>query len=274
MALTSLSPAKINLFLHVIGKREDGYHNLQSVFVKLKDLSDHLTIEPNEEVICFTPGYEIEDNIVTKIALALKERYQIKQGAKITIHKNVPIGGGLGGGSSNAATALYLLCELWKIKMDQKELINFSAKFGADIPFFIDPSTIAFVEGIGEIITPVKLNKDFIIVLVNPRIGVNTKQAFQQGFKAFSKDVSLNDTPSLLKLIYKSRNDLEANAIVQQPIIKEVLDTISKQAGCKIARMSGSGSTCFGLFENNEDAENALKLLAKKWWVHLENLKL
>ncbi len=274
MALTALSPAKINLFLHVVGKRENGYHNLQSVFVKLAELNDHITVEPWEQIECYVPGFEIPANIVLKVAHALKEKYRIQQGVKITIDKKIPIGGGLGGGSSNAATTLKLLCELWQIDCGLKELLDFGVKFGADIPFFIHQSEVALVEGIGEVITPIALNKEIHLVLVNPGVPVNTQSAYLKGFKEYSPEYRDLNNDALIKLIYNGKNDLELNGISQQPIIQKVLNKLSNQQGCIVARMSGSGSTCFGIFENALLAEKACAVLANKWWTHSENIKL
>jgi len=274
MALTALSPAKINLFLHVVGKRENGYHNLQSVFVKLAGLYDQISIEPSNRIECFVPGIEITDNIVLKIAHALKEKYHIAQGARITIDKKIPIGGGLGGGSSNAATAIKLLCKLWQIDLGLQELLDFGVKFGADIPFFINPARVALVEGIGEIITSLTLNKEIHLVLVNPGVPVNTQAAYVKGFREYSQTFQQLDNNAFIELIYKGKNDLEPNGISQQPVIEEVLKGLYSQNGCKVARMSGSGSTCFGIFENLHQAEKANAVLAKKWWTHSETIML
>ena len=270
MVLTALSPAKINLFLHVAGKRENGYHNLQSVFVKLAGLYDKITVEPCKQIECFVPGIKIPDNIVLKVAQGLKEKYRIQQGVKITIDKSIPIGGGLGGGSSNAATTIKLLCELWQIDCSLKELLDFAVKFGADIPFFINPNEVALVEGIGEIITPISLNKEIHLVLVNPGVPVNTQTAFMKGFKKYSQEYRNLNNNDLIELIYSGKNDLEPNGIAQQPIIAEILQELASQEGCKVARMSGSGSTCFGIFENIDQAVEARTKLAKKWWTHYE----
>lgn len=274
MVLTALSPAKINLFLHVVGKRENGYHNLQSVFVKLSELHDQINIEAHDRLECCVLGAEISDNIVLKVAHALKEKYRIPLGAKITLDKKIPIGGGLGGGSSNAAITLKLLCELWQIDCSLKELLDFGVKFGADIPFFINPSEVALVEGIGEIITPVKLNEEIHLVLVNPRVSVNTQTAYVRGFKEYSPEFKHLGKHTLIELIHKGKNDLEPNGIAQQPVITEVLQDLTNQNGCKVARMSGSGSTCFGIFENIHQAEKARVVLAKKWWTHCETITL
>lgn len=266
------SPAKVNLFLHIVGKRANGYHNLESFFVPLENLYDVVELYPHEKVICECNPI-IEDNIVLKIINDLRQKFNINNGAYFKIAKNIPLASGLGGSSTNAATAIMMLNEFWKLNMDTYEMREFGCKFGADIPFFIRPSP-AFVEGIGEIITPSKLNRQFHILLVKPEAEVLSSATYKMGFKKFTQKLNLISSDNLIKQILQGHNDLENNAIRITPVISEVLSHIKYQPGCMVTRMSGSGSTCFGLFESSVTALKAQETLSKSFWTHYETINL
>lgn len=264
------SPAKINLFLNIVGQREDGYHWLESLFVPLPGLYDQITVEPACDLSCEMTT-TISDNIVLKVAQRLREKYSVEAGAKITIKKRIPIAAGLGGGSSNAATVLKLLCELWNIKLGTQEAIDFAVLIGADVPFFLQPQP-AFVQGIGEIITPVRLEQKLYVLLVNPRIKLDTGAVFRKGFPIFSEKIDGEDIGILEDNIFLGKNDVQVNAISLVPEIQNVLDKLKLLKGCKVARMSGAGATCFGLFKNAECAQKAMESLPRGWWCHYEML--
>ncbi len=271
------SPAKINLFLHVVGKRQDGFHLLESLFAPLH-LSDTIVVSEYDDVSCTVDGADIEDNIVIKAANLLKTDFRIKIGCKIHIAKNIPIGAGLGGGSSNAATVLKMLNELWKLNLTYNQLEKYAIKLGADVPFFIGCKT-AFLEGIGEKITPMTLGVELPILLINPNLHVSTKEVFQRGFSEFSIScrglTTISSLESNLKcLITEGHNDLYDNACEIAPQIKDVIKFLKNQKGVKIARMSGAGSTCFGVFENIKSLHNVQNQVPKNWWSHADLLAL
>lgn len=265
------SAAKINLFLHIVGKRPNGYHNLQSICVKLNKLFDTIEILESSMVECHMLGLQQEKNIVYKVAIALREKFAVKAGAKIEICKKIPLGAGLGGGSSNAGTALQMLKRFWKLNISDFDLAMFAANYGADIPFFVYPYNQAIVEGIGELITPCKLNKKLYVLLVNPGIHVDTASIFKKGFLTFAPETQFQNQ-DLWQLTMKSYNDLESNAQLMHSEIADLLAAIQEMQGCILSRMSGSGSTCFGFFEIKNDLLNAAKYFAKTWWVHYEEI--
>lgn len=264
------SLAKINLFLHVVGKRQDGYHLLESLFAPLH-LSDTIVISESDDVSCTVDGADIEDNIVIKAANLLKSDFGIKVGCKIHIAKNIPIGAGLGGGSSNAATVLKMLNALWKLNLTQEQLEKYALKLGADVPFFIGCRP-AFLEGVGEKITSVNLGIELPILLINPNVHVSTKEVFQKGFSEFTPNLEAKADQK--KLIFTGHNDLYANACLIAPEIKDVIDFLQKQSGIKVARMSGAGSTCFGIFEKSTDVSKARSNIKHNWWSHTDLLAL
>ncbi len=183
MTISRKASAKLNLFLHIIGRRNDSYHLLQSLFVKLS-LSDTIQVESSDKLSCdviynFSLNQKIiEDNIVLKAAQKLLAYINIQgraifhYGAHITIYKNIPIASGLGGGSSNAAATLQLLNEFWNLKLNEEALMNIALNIGADVPFCLSESKCSFIEGIGEKLKPFELNKKLYLVLVNPNFSI------------------------------------------------------------------------------------------------------
>lgn len=264
------SPAKINLFLHVVGRRQDGYHLLESLFAPLQ-LSDTIGISSSDEVSCTVDGAEIGDNIVIKAANLLKSELEVEAGCQIHIAKNIPIGAGLGGGSSNAATVLKMLNAFWQLGLSQLQLEKYAIKLGADVPFFIGCKS-AFLEGVGEKITPVTLGIELPILLINPNIHVSTKEVFQKGFAKFTPELAQN--ADMRKLVFEGHNDLYENACAISPEISKVIDFLQKQSGTKVAKMSGAGSTCFGIFESIEDVYKARKAINHNWWNCIDLLRL
>jgi len=264
------SPAKINLFLHVVGRREDGFHLLESLFAPLQ-LADTITITESEVISCTVDGAEITDNIVVKAAELLRNDFGISEGCKIHITKKIPIGAGLGGGSSNAATVLKMLNDFWALELSQEQLEGYAIKLGADVPFFIRCKP-AFLQGIGEKITPVKLGIELPILLINPNIHVSTKEVFQKGFSKYTPELDQN--ADMQKLVFEGHNDLYENACAIAPEVSEVIEFLQKQPGIKFARMSGAGSTCFGVFDRTESVYNAQKQVPKNWWSYVDKVRL
>lgn len=263
------SPAKINLFLNVVGRREDGYHNLESLFAPI-DLNDKVTIHSANELSCTVDNATIDNNIALKAAHLLKEKYGVAKGCKIHIEKHIPLGAGLGGGSSNAATTLKLLSNLWELNLPNEELKKIAIQLGADVPFFLDPKP-SFITGIGENIIHVNLALELPILIVMPDIHSVTADVFKKGFENYSAPIDRNN---LTSEIFNGRNDTYQNALNYEPEISQTLDWLNERANLKVARMSGTGSTCFGIFRTLTDAKAAQKLIPTNWKSHSELLAL
>jgi 4-diphosphocytidyl-2-C-methyl-D-erythritol kinase len=262
------SPAKLNLFLHIIGRRSDGYHLLQSVF-QLIDWCDIVTLKliPQNEVrrIDPIPGLAPEQDLVVRAANLLKDFCRIQTGVEISLQKNIPIGAGLGGGSSDAATTLIGLNALWDLKLDQQTLISLGLKLGADVPFFIFGKN-AFVEGIGEQIQEVALEtQDFLVIF--PNQGIATASIFQD--PELTRDhAPITIDGFLASPQLKQSNDCQAVAVRICPEVKQALDWISQAVPGSEPRMSGSGSSVFAVLDPKTDSaklQNLLQTLPKGW---------
>lgn len=267
MILKANSPAKINLFLHIVGKRNDGYHLIESLFTPVNELFDEVEVWQSEQLITEYENGVISGDIILKTATLIQSKFNIQNGAHFKIKKNIPISAGLGGGSSNAATAIKLLNELWELNLDKYQMINIGRQIGADVPFFIE-NKLAFVEGIGEKITPINLDKSYYLLLINPNIECSTKQIFDLGFDKFDKNIMYKEIAD----IKKHHNSLAKNACSTHFEIKEVLDFLNNQNGIYFSRMSGSGATCFALFENDESLHNTKNSIPKSWWSFSQQL--
>ena len=267
--------AKVNLFLNIIGQRPNGYHDMQSYFLKL-NLADELYIQPSDKIDCSVEGkIIIGENIVLKTIHYFSRICNISKGISVHIKKNIPIAAGLGGGSSNAAAVLKLLPKLWNVKgISEKQLKDIAIKIGADVPFFLKNQN-AFVEGIGDILTPLTLGWNFFIILINPEIEILTKNAYKSIIKGnFSKKIEANSN-AITNEIFYGKNDLEQYAKEKYPIRKQLIEEIKDQENCIISRMSGSGSTCFGIFEKKKDVINAVNNLSElypNFWIHYEKV--
>ncbi|RJP62292.1 MAG: 4-(cytidine 5'-diphospho)-2-C-methyl-D-erythritol kinase, partial [Candidatus Auribacter fodinae] len=179
-----LSPAKLNIFLEVLQKRADGYHDIDSVFVKV-NLCDSIDMELiNDEVIMVSTDHpsvpDGPDNIVYKSVIALKKYFNRNEGVRISIKKVIPVGGGMGGGSSNAAAVIKGLCKLWGYDYSSPDVMGIAARIGADVPFFLSGHTIAVCKGIGEIITPVASDLSLTFVVVNPNVMISTGDIYRK----------------------------------------------------------------------------------------------
>jgi len=267
MIFKSLCPAKINLFLKLTGKRPSGYHELESLFAFL-DLSDVLEVKKSTEFNLkidgeFAKFVDEKNNLFTKILDFFASEFHISKNISIHITKNIPVGAGLGGGSSNAAFFMKALNEIFSLQLSKEKLQEISLNFGSDIAFFFEGQT-AIVKGRGEFITPFSKFSPFEILLINPKINLSTKQVFEKFDRKFSAELPLaellkKDVFELINL----PNDLEKPAISAAPIIQEIIDEL-KNAGAKIAKMSGSGATCFAIFEDKK-IDEAEKNLTKKF---------
>ena len=263
------SPCKINLFLDIKSKREDGYHLIESLFHTI-DLFDIIKIEESKEFKISTSGkYKLndsEDNIVSKIFYHFKNKNGLKKNYKINIEKNIPTGAGLGGGSSNAATMIKFFLEELNIKPDNRLIESFS-KFGADIPFFIKGG-LSWVSGIGEKIESFDFTLPYKIILIFPNINVSTKLAYS---KFTENDFNKSDIFYIKNLLENKSdkeinfNDLyshtynifEKNVFNLEPKIKEYKEKAENEIKRKIC-MSGSGSSLFALYNQNDKDENTI----------------
>ncbi len=277
-SVRAFAPAKINLFLHVGEKRGDGYHGLQSLVV-FADVGDELTFRPSDTLSLniegpfageLSPG---GDNLVLKAARRLAEIAGISSGAEIVLTKNLPVASGIGGGSADAGAALRGLVHLWRRHPDSLKLIACAEAIGSDVPVCL-VSAPSWMEGRGEIVTPAGIVPQFPMVLVNPGMPVATADVFRaletKSGVRMEKPRTLRDGNSLLQLLAATANDLEVPARAIQPAIDEVLKALAAQSGVLMARMSGSGATCFALFESDAASQAAAENIAMQrpeWWV-------
>jgi len=267
-SLTLRSPAKLNLFLHIVGQRSDGYHLLQSVF-QLIDWVDtiHLKRIPENEVrrINPIPGVAPEQDLVVRAANLLKDFCKVDLGVEIDLKKEIPMGAGLGGGSSDAASTLIGLNTLWNLGLDKKTLSALGLKLGADVPFFIFGQN-AFVEGIGEQIQEVSLeNRDFLVIF--PNRAIPTVSIFQD--PELTRDhAQITIDGFIASPLSNQINDCQAVAVRICPEVKQALDWISQALPGSTPRMSGSGSSVFAVLDHKTDSaklENLLQNLPTGW---------
>ena len=278
-AITMPAPAKINLYLHVTGKRDDGYHLLDGL-VAFAGVHDIITIAAANQLKLINQGPFGEglpttaDNLVIRAAEQLQDLTGIMDGAQITLTKNLPIASGIGGGSADAAAAIKGLVRHWGIHPGHYDLSGLALGLGADVPICLYGQA-AFMGGIGEQIEPVYALPEAPMVLVNPGVGVSTPTIFKVRKAGFSLAHRFDNTPSsfdeLIELLTDNRgNDLMEPAIQTEPIIGDVLKQIELTRGCQLARMSGSGATCFGFYNTQIEADMAasdIKNTHPEWWV-------
>lgn len=272
--------AKINLTLRILGRRADGYHELTSL-VAFARIGDRLSAEEAEELSLgvtgpFAKGLEGEtDNLVLRAARGLRDLTGTKQGARLTLEKHLPVASGIGGGSADAAATLRALMRLWRVTPEKDALMILAASLGADVPVCL-ASGSALMWGIGEKVSRLKL-PPFWLVLANPRFALRTSAVFRE-LDAGMLDRPPADPPlpafphldNLVRWAVAEGNDLEAPAIKIASRIGEVRAAIAGTADCLLARMSGSGATCFGVYPSEEaaaEAEYALKAAHPGWWV-------
>ena len=259
------SPAKINLFLHVISKRDDGYHNLQTIF-QLLDFGDELrfNIRSDGDIVRIYGNENIpqEQDLIIQSAYKLKARFSCSFGVDIGVKKNIPTGGGLGGGSSNAATTLIALNNLWDLKLSKKELLTIGKELGADVPVFIDGRS-SWAEGVGEILSPLKLPEYYYLV-VSIKKQISTAEIFKHKALTMSP---LQRKISDFSLVSKPHNDcLDAAIELESEIMDALIYLNSTKCHLDQARMTGTGSCVFVAFENESDALIAKEELPSKWF--------
>ncbi|WP_375753118.1 4-(cytidine 5'-diphospho)-2-C-methyl-D-erythritol kinase [Vibrio sp. HN007] len=244
------SPAKLNLFLYITGRRDNGYHDLQTLFQFL-DYGDELTIKATDQPeIVITPeiqGLAVEDNLIWKAAKALQEKAGCSFGAKIDLKKILPMGGGIGGGSSNAATALVALNYLWQTNLSEDELADIGLKLGADVPVFVR-GFAAFAEGVGEKLERVSPEEKWYLV-VRPDVSISTAEIF--GHPDLTRNTPKRSSTELLTGSYV--NDCEKIVRLTYPEVDKQLSWLLQYAP---SRLTGTGSCVFAEFLSEKDAKN------------------
>jgi 4-diphosphocytidyl-2-C-methyl-D-erythritol kinase len=253
------APAKLNLFLHVVGRRADGYHLLQSAFV-LIDAADRLRFAVRGDGairrVNDLPGVPEEADLVVRAARLLKAETGVSSGADIEVDKRLPLGGGMGGGSSDAATTLVVLNRLWNTGLDRPALRALGARLGADVPFFIFGRD-AWVEGVGEVLVPLELAPAWYLVLV-PRVAVPTREIFAAPELTRNTEALKMEDFSAQGGERRFRNDLEAVVATRYPPVREHLEWLCRHGN---GRLTGSGACVFARYGDRASAERVLALL-------------
>jgi len=274
--LTLQAQAKINWFLLILGRREDGFHDIQTLMQRVT-LADTLTFEASDRIELISSMHiPAEENLVWRAASLLKEHASVKDGARITLEKTIPSSAGLGGGSSDAATTLKGLNKLWNIGLSDKTLMALAARLGSDVPFFIG-SPAAEATGRGEIVSPVEIKRSWSLLIAKPDFGVSTPWAYQHAKERtaelidtqwFARTLDAGDFTSLEDMMV---NHLEPPVIEAHPEVWELVDRM-RDLGARASAMSGSGTAVYGVFDMHEEAERAMLLMAPYWCVAVETV--
>jgi 4-diphosphocytidyl-2-C-methyl-D-erythritol kinase len=275
---TEFAPAKINLYLHVTGRREDGYHFLDSL-VAFVDVGDDLAFAEADTITLSVQGPfaggagPVEDNLVLRAARRLREAAGVTRGACITLRKNLPVAAGLGGGSSDAAATLRGLTRLWGIAPGAVDLIGIARSLGQDVPVCLTRAP-AFFRGIGDSFDPAGDVPRMGVLLVNPGEPVATPDAFRRRRGPFSREnrppAGRGDAAAFVAELVRRGNDLTEAACEVAPGTRTVLAAMAGAENCRLARMSGTGATCFGLFDDMPAARAAADRIRREhpgWWI-------
>ncbi|MEQ9491657.1 MAG: 4-(cytidine 5'-diphospho)-2-C-methyl-D-erythritol kinase [Alphaproteobacteria bacterium] len=281
---TVLAPIKLNLYLHITARRESGYHEVDTLIV-FTDFGDNVRVEPSDRLEIAVEGPFADDlpeaqadNLVLKALDRMRREVGVEAGARVTLIKNIPVAAGVGGGSSDAATAMAAAAKMWNLpKSAMTPMLKVAAKVGADLPacLFRKP---CFARGYGEVLDEAPQMATMGVLLVNPGIKVSTPAVFERrrgGFSPFMADSSaqLRTIPALLEFLKERENDLTEAAISLCSPIEDILWTFDDIKDCRLARMSGSGATCFGLFDTVEAAEAAAASFTNpNWWARAAKL--
>lgn len=283
-SLSVFAPAKVNLYLHLTGKRPDGYHLLDSL-ISFADIGDTVTLEQAEQFSFHIDGpfakrfsdserapYLNSDNLVIKAARGLSQVVNRSLNVKITLTKNLPLAAGIGGGSSDAAAVLWGLQKLWNLPHNAEYMPPLMVSLGADVPVCFECSPTV-IRGIGDELFPAPPMPDIPVVLVNPLVSCATADIFLRHSGKYQSCRTLPESfdtfHDLIDTLSQYENDLYAPAKELIPEIENVITALRTQKNCALARMSGSGATCFGLFETYTDAKNAQDQIANEypdWW--------
>lgn len=273
------APAKINWFLHVVRKRDDGYHDIVS-FMQWVNLYDSLVIEHSDMVEVITESdIPLENNLVYKAAMVIKEHAGVDMGVRIVLKKEIPMAAGMGGGSSDAAFAMMGLNRHWNLNMGRHELARLGAMLGSDVPFFFH-GPASLIEGRGEIVSPVEIKRSYAILLVKPPVDVSTAWGYAEidrhssrhshsevltkkndNIKLFCHALEAGDLSSLSQ---NWGNDFESLVISRYPVVGDIKQGLLKR-GALFSAMSGSGPTVFGVFESEQVASEAMRDMLPNW---------
>jgi 4-diphosphocytidyl-2-C-methyl-D-erythritol kinase len=275
------TPAKINWFLKIVGKRDDGYHDIMS-FMQCVNLYDELIFNHADTMdIEIDLDIPLHENTVYKAAYLIKKSTSSRKGAKIIVKKQIPVSAGLGGGSSDAACTLSGLNMLWGLHLSEKELSSVAAEIGSDIPFFFDGPS-ALVEGKGEKVSSLKMKVPLLLLLVKPPFAVSSAWAYASfdeiniteltkkpiDIKLFCQALNSRNFAILNNML---DNDLEEAVIGRYPVVRELKHGLMEM-GAVTAAMSGSGPTVFGVFDRKDLAEKAAKVMKSNWYCLVETL--
>lgn len=275
-ALRVAAPAKLNLYLHIVGRRADGHHLIDSL-VAFASVHDTLEVEGGDELALslagpFAAALAAEpDNLVLRAARLLAREAGAAPRARLRLTKRLPLASGIGGGSADAAAALRALQRLWQLSLSEGHLARIALALGADLPACLEGRS-AFAGGIGEEIAPAPVLPETGLLLVNPGVALPTPAVYRARAGAFSPPARFAEPPrdarGLAALLEERRNDLTDAALSLCPAIGTVLEALAAAPGCRLARMSGSGATCFGLFDDVGVARRAAKALTRPgWWL-------
>jgi 4-diphosphocytidyl-2-C-methyl-D-erythritol kinase len=275
-----LARAKVNLWLKVVGRRPDGYHLLDSL-VAFADLADSLEASPSDRLSLMVDGpgeaalSNETDNLVLNAARLLANRAGVAPRAALRLTKRIPVAAGLGGGSADAAAALQALVDLWRVALPVEELFDLAGRLGADVPMCL-AGRAALVSGIGERLVPAPLLPACGLLLVNPAVALPTADVFAARRGDFSRAEPLarpwSDLASLVEALAARGNDLTAAATLLCPAIADVLAFLRKSPAMRYAAMSGSGATCFALYDTPGAAERVAADVPAAWWRHAGTL--
>jgi len=267
------SPAKINLGLKLIRKREDNFHDIATIF-QMIDLHDEVELVEREKGISVITDHpqvpDGKENLAFKAAELFLDRFNIEKGIEIRIQKNIPVAAGLGGGSSNAASVLMGLNSLWKTGASRENLISIGEQIGSDVPFFIF-ATAAFGEGRGERLKKITLLGKYSILLVNPRIEISTAWAYRNARISLTKSVkgnimsNFNPAVHIRDILPSLENDLESGVLRRYRVIADIKGWLS-ECGAEASCMSGSGSTVFGIFLSEKRAFDTCQKATDLGW--------
>ena len=269
------SPAKINLGLNVVKKRNDGYHDIETIFLPLQ-LSDIITFEKADKTLFNSTSDMLnksEDNLIIKAKRLLEKKTGKEFHLNIFVEKNIPIGGGLGGGSSNAATTLKAINKLFKFELNNISLFEFALTLGSDVPYFLNPVP-SYAESRGEILFPINIEIPYPILLVNPGINVSTNWAFLL-IKPALPEKNLHQLINGSSLDFERmkffiRNDFEPDVFKEYPLIKKIKEELYEM-GAQFALMSGTGSSVYGIFANLQKAYWAEDYFKQNYFTYLNN---
>lgn len=269
------SCSKINLGLNIVSKRDDGFHNLETIFFPLK-LSDKIDFSKSDKFSFKSDNKTLnsdDNNLIIKAKIALEEYLGNPLNVNISLNKKIPIGAGLGGGSSNAASTLLALIKLFNLKLEKGVLNKIALSLGSDVPYFLNPVP-SFAESRGEILSPINVYSDKFILLVNPGIHISTKWAFglvkPQAPNNSLKTLIKNNQMDIDKIIEIASNDFENIVFSKYPEIKDIKDKMT-QFGAIFSMMTGTGSTVWGLFDDEEAVhQTELYFKCKNYFTYIE----